>query len=146
MSLADWYARNHGPTPMTQAFLSGENLLRVQAMLTSVVRADTGLRPAAPQPFTEQLLSELMYWAKQYDTAEPSPDALDRLNRLFVEAHRDGLVWNRNNQNFWQRWQADGIPDPLNMPYATQPDREERNADQSAYLLRHPWGQLLPRY
>lgn len=114
-------------------------------MLTAVVRADTGL-PAPLQPFTDQILSELMTYAKQFDSAPATPEALENLNQIFQQDHRDGLVWNENETNFFKRWQEDAIPDPVNMPYPTLPDNEERNADPSAYLLRHPFGQLLPRF
>lgn len=146
MSLSDWYALNHTATPMTRAFLHGSNLLRVQKMLTRATEADTSLAQAAPQPFTEQILSELMTFAKEYDTANPTADSVMKLNELFVTNLRDGLVWNTNGENFYRRWQKDGAPDPTNMPYARQPDREERNADMSAYMLTDPWGQRIPRF
>ena len=146
MSLSDWYALNHSATPMTRAFLHGRNLLRVQAMLTRAIETDTSLVQPAPQPFTDQILSELMTFAKAYETATPTPDSVMKLNELFVTGLRDGLVWNTNGENFYQRWPKDGAPDPLNMPYATQPDREERNADMSAYMLTDPWGQRIPRF
>ena len=146
MSLDDWFRQYHTSTPMTDAFLHGRNLLEIQKMLTAAVRSDTGLPDAPAIEFNEQVLSGLMWYAQEFDDAVPSLQAIANLNDKFVQDFMSGMVWDANQRNQYKRWEREGAPDPHNVPLPQQTEKEERNADPSAYLLRHPWGGRIPQF
>ena len=118
--------------------------MRILQLLNDAVRQDTGLSNRPPITFTEQVLSQLMLYAKEY-VATPV-EFLENVNTLFVQSMRDGMVWDANQNNQYKRWETEGIPDPNNVPRPTNPDRGAQEVETSDYLLSHPWGGRIPRY
>jgi hypothetical protein len=143
-TLDEFYSERHPTSPLTHAFLSGKNMLHILQMLNHAVQQDTGLSNTPPITFTEQVLSQLMLYAKEY-VATPV-EYLENVNTIFVRSMRDGMVWEANQNNQYKRWETEGIPDPNNVPRPTNPDRGAQEVETSDYLLSHPWGGRIPRY
>lgn len=143
-TLDEFYSERHPTSALTHAFLSGQNMVRILQMLDQEVRKDTGLSNTPPVTFTEQVLSQLMLYAKEY-VATPV-EYLQNVNTIFVQSMRDGMVWEANQNNQYKRWETEGIPDPNNVPRPTNPDRGAQEVETSDYLLSHPWGGRIPRY
>ena len=143
-TLDEFYSERHPTSALTHAFLSGKNMVHILQRLNQEVRKDTGLSNTPPITFTEQILSQLMLYAKEY-VATPV-EYLENVNTIFVQSMRDGMVWEANHNNQYKRWETEGIPDPNNVPRPTNPDRGAQEVETSDYLLSHPWGGRIPRY
>jgi hypothetical protein len=77
----------------------------------------------------------------------PHPAQLRITDEMFIREYIDNIVWDENYGSFWNRWCAEGIPDPNNIPLPIYGEKRNMTVETSNYMLSHPFGtEKLPRY
>lgn len=146
-SLLQFFQQNYDiSTRFTNLFLSGENLLNIQALLTKRLREKVNQPQLPPVQFSESILGALMAQAVQYRLSWVAEDTIAYANVVFVENMIESLVARYYETSFWKRWCHQGIPDPNNIPLPLMPERTDYTAETSNYLLSDPWGANKPMY
>lgn len=146
-SLLDFFTEQYGvSTRFTNLFLSGENLLTIQALLTKRLREKVQQPQLPLVTFTDSLLGFLMDTANQYRLSYVNEDTIAYANVVFVENIIESLVARFYETAFWKRWCHQGIPDPNNVPFPIMAEKTDYTAEIDAYLLSDPFGQVKPYY
>ena len=139
-SLCNFYNKiNNGGTPFTNMFLSGQNLINIQLELSELVNQESGQNGDLVE-FSEALIGGLIYFASKFKKSEVSNQTLSNANKMFVNMYAPGMVWEKNQGNFWKRWCDEGIPDPNTIPLPMQPEKRDMELETSGYYLSYPWG------
>lgn len=138
-TLVDFFRTQSGiSTPFTEAFLRGDNLLKIQKALTENLRLRTEDSNVPQVEFSELLLQALMAFAHQYRLAWVNEDVLKYANYVFVEQMADqneGRYW---EASFWKRWCQQGIPDPNNIPLPIPNEKPNFTVEIDSYTLSNP--------
>lgn len=146
-SITSFFHTQYPATPFTRSFLDDRHLLQLQQQLTVALRYTSG-NPSAPVvPFSELLVARIIDYAKKMKHVQPSPQQMRMVDDMFVARYVDDMTWESNYKQVWNRWCAEGIPDPNNIPLPIYGDKRDMTLDVSNYSLSHPFGtEFLPRY
>lgn len=131
-----FYSQNFGDLPpFPAAFLDNLNLNVLQTLMTMQLRESTG-NPVIPTlPWTEAHLEALVSFAYRYRTSEATEQLLTYANWVFVDQMASQNETHYLESCTWQRWCAQGIPDPNNMPLPLSSERTDYTVDTSDYIL-----------
>ena len=146
ISLADFYTKEyHDRTRFTDSFLDGANLLRIQQLLTTTLRAQTAQPTLPVVGFSDAILGRLLRMANVYRDASADPATIQYANDTFVSNMMESLVARYYDTAFWKRWCHQGIPDPNNVPLPLAPERTDYTTESDSYTLADPWGGRRPQ-
>ncbi len=146
-SLVDFFIQDTGyDTEFVRAFLSGQNLLEIQRLLTYMLSKSTRNPQLPVVQFTEAILSALMEFATTYRLAWVNDKTLAYANVSFVENMLPSMEATYHESGFWSRWCEQGIPDPNNIPLPLPAETTDFTAEIDSYTLGNPWGQPRPMY
>lgn len=143
ISLLDFFLAEWGDdvdTPFVRAFLSGENLLRIQELLTAQLRERIGTPTVPVVEFSEGLLSSLMAFARNFRLSPGTPIVVQRANASFAEQNADANEGRFYETAFWKRWCTQGLPDPNNIPLPLVGDKPDFTVETDGYVLNNPIG------
>ena len=147
VSLVDFYRQESGiSTLFTETFLGGHNLLVIQAGLTKQLRKLTNNPQLPTVQFTDAVLDGLMTTAHTYRQAILNNDTLAYANLTFIENIMPSMEARYHEAAVWNRWTAQGIPDPNNVPLPIPPDTNDFTAETDSYMLSDPWGKPRPMW
>lgn len=132
--------------PFTEAFLGGANLRRIQNELTVKMRQVTGNGTLPVVEFSDGILDGLMTMAYMYRLALLNVETLWYANLSFVESMIPSMEARYHESAAWNRWTAQGIPDPNNIPLPLPRDSTDFTAETDVYMLSDPWGKPRPMW
>jgi len=127
-------------TPFIRAFLTGTNLLQVQALLTQKLRERTRNNNVPVVQFSDAIISALMTFAYKYRDTTATPFVIQNANGVFVDQIADQNEARYFEAAFWKRWCSQGLPDPNNIPLPLAPDFTDYTVETDAYILNNPNG------
>ena len=127
-------------TPFVNTFLHGENLLRIQEVLTAQLRQRTKNAQVPPIQFSDAILSALMTFAYKYRLTVLSPGVLENANHVFADQLADQNEGRYFETAFWKRWCSQGLPDPNNIPLPLAAEYTDYTVETDGYMLNNPNG------
>jgi hypothetical protein len=127
-------------TPFVNAFLHGENLLRIQEVLTAQLRQRTKNAQVPTIQFSDAILSALMTFAYKYRLTVLSPGVLENANHVFADQLADQNEGRYFETAFWKRWCSQGLPDPNNIPLPLAAEYTDYTVETDGYMLNNPNG------
>lgn len=127
-------------TPFVNKFLHGENLLRIQEVLTAQLRQRTKNAQVPTIQFSDAILSALMTFAYKYRLTVLSPGVLENANKVFADQLADQNEGRYFETAFWKRWCSQGLPDPNNIPLPLAAEYTDYTVETDGYMLNNPNG------
>ena len=127
-------------TPFVNTFLHGENLLRIQEVLTAQLRQRTKNAQVPTIQFSDAILSALMTFAYKYRLTVLSPGVLENANHVFADQLADQNEGRYFETAFWKRWCSQGLPDPNNIPLPLAAEYTDYTVETDGYMLNNPNG------